>query len=153
VLRAHGADVSFGEFTRLGFSTVIPSLALCVLALWAGLHVVGGLASERTVPAAAAIAATAAPAWATPTAVPAAAPLPCAASISNHYRARQRVHRVLHQRRHTRLQGHGERARLPCAPAAAICPELPEFPIEAFRAGRLWRKILCSRGHRIFRHV
>ncbi len=153
VLRAHGADVSFGEFTRLGFSTVIPSLALCVLALWAGLHVVGGLTSEGTVPAAAAIAATAAPAWATPTAVPAAAPLPCAASISNHYRARQRVHRVLHQRRHTRLQGHGERARLPCAPAAAICPELPEFPIEAFRAGRLWRKILCSRGHRIFRHV
>jgi len=48
VLRAHGADVSLGEFTRLGFLTVIPSLALCVLALWAGLHVVGGLASGWT---------------------------------------------------------------------------------------------------------
>jgi len=42
VLRAHGSDVSLPEFTRLGFLTVIPSLALCVLALWAGLRVFGG---------------------------------------------------------------------------------------------------------------
>jgi arsenical pump membrane protein len=48
VLRAHGSDVSLAEFTRLGFLTVIPSLALCVLALWAGLHVFGGLPSGRT---------------------------------------------------------------------------------------------------------
>jgi arsenical pump membrane protein len=41
VLRSHGCDVSPGEFTRLGVLTVIPSLALCVLALWASLHVLG----------------------------------------------------------------------------------------------------------------
>ena len=44
-LRERGCDVSLAEFTRLGMLTVIPSLALCVLALWAGLHVLGGLAS------------------------------------------------------------------------------------------------------------
>ena len=44
-LRERGCDVSLAEFTRLGMLTVIPSLALCVLALWAGLHIVGGLAS------------------------------------------------------------------------------------------------------------
>jgi arsenical pump membrane protein len=45
VLRERGCDVSLAEFTRVGVLTVIPSLALCVLALWAGLHVLGGLAS------------------------------------------------------------------------------------------------------------
>jgi arsenical pump membrane protein len=43
VLRGHGCDVSLAEFTRLGVLTVIPSLALCALALWAGLHALGGL--------------------------------------------------------------------------------------------------------------
>jgi arsenical pump membrane protein len=43
-LRERGCDVSFGEFTRLGVLTVVPSLALCVLALWAGLHVLGASA-------------------------------------------------------------------------------------------------------------
>jgi arsenical pump membrane protein len=44
VLRAHDSDVPLGEFTRLGLLTVIPALALAVVALWAGLHVLGELA-------------------------------------------------------------------------------------------------------------
>jgi arsenical pump membrane protein len=39
VLRAAGADVTLGEFTRLGAATVAPSLVLCVFCLWLSLHV------------------------------------------------------------------------------------------------------------------
>jgi Na+/H+ antiporter NhaD/arsenite permease-like protein len=42
VLRAYGTDVSLGEFTRLAVLTVIPALALSVLALWLSLWVLGG---------------------------------------------------------------------------------------------------------------
>jgi len=41
VIRAHGSDVSLGEFTRLGVLTVVPGLLLCVVALWLGLQVGG----------------------------------------------------------------------------------------------------------------
>jgi len=43
--RALGADgraVSLGQFTRVGVLTVIPGLALGVVALWTALHVLGG---------------------------------------------------------------------------------------------------------------
>lgn len=39
VLGAHGKDVPLGEFTRLGVATVVPALALAVLALWLSLRV------------------------------------------------------------------------------------------------------------------
>jgi arsenical pump membrane protein len=39
VLRDSGTDASLGEFTRLGFATVIPGLALSVLCLWLALRV------------------------------------------------------------------------------------------------------------------
>ena len=39
VLRAAGADVALGEFTRLGAATVVPALPLCVLCLWLALRV------------------------------------------------------------------------------------------------------------------
>jgi arsenical pump membrane protein len=42
VLRDHGAEPALGEFTRLGLVTVPAALALSVLALWAGLHIIGG---------------------------------------------------------------------------------------------------------------
>jgi arsenical pump membrane protein len=41
ILREHDTDVDLGEFTRIGLLTVPAALALAVLALWAGLHVVG----------------------------------------------------------------------------------------------------------------
>jgi arsenical pump membrane protein len=42
VLGAQAREVSFGQFTRLGMLTVLPALALSVLALWLGLHALGG---------------------------------------------------------------------------------------------------------------
>ncbi len=42
VLRDHDSRVELAEFTRLGLLTVPVSLILAVLALWAGLHVIGG---------------------------------------------------------------------------------------------------------------
>jgi arsenical pump membrane protein len=42
VLRGYGSDVPLGEFTRLAALTVLPALALAVLALWLGLRVLGG---------------------------------------------------------------------------------------------------------------
>jgi arsenical pump membrane protein len=42
VLRDHGTRPSLGEFTRLGVLTVPATLVLSVLALWAGLQVIGG---------------------------------------------------------------------------------------------------------------
>jgi arsenical pump membrane protein len=42
VLRAHDSDVRLGEFTRLGAATVLPGLALAVIALWGALHIPGG---------------------------------------------------------------------------------------------------------------
>jgi arsenical pump membrane protein len=42
VLRAHDSDVRLGEFTRLGAATVLPGLALAVIALWGELHILGG---------------------------------------------------------------------------------------------------------------
>jgi arsenical pump membrane protein len=42
VLRDHDSRVELAEFTRLGLLTVPASLILAVLALWAGLHVIGG---------------------------------------------------------------------------------------------------------------
>jgi len=38
----HGSAPDLGEFTRLGLLTVPPALVLGVLALWAGLHLLGG---------------------------------------------------------------------------------------------------------------
>ena len=38
----HGSAPDLGEFTRLGLLTVPAALVLGVLALWAGLHLVGG---------------------------------------------------------------------------------------------------------------
>jgi arsenical pump membrane protein len=38
VLRDSGTDAPFGEFTRLGAATVIPSLVLAVLGLWVALQ-------------------------------------------------------------------------------------------------------------------
>ena len=42
ILHHHGSAPDLGEFTRLGLLTVPAALILGVLALWAGLHVVGG---------------------------------------------------------------------------------------------------------------
>jgi arsenical pump membrane protein len=42
VLREYDADVSLGDFTRLGAVTVLPALAGAVLALWAALRLFGG---------------------------------------------------------------------------------------------------------------
>ena len=42
VLREHDAEPDLGEFTRLGLLTVPTALVLAVVALWAGLHVIGG---------------------------------------------------------------------------------------------------------------
>ena len=42
VLREHDAEPDLGEFTRLGLLTVPAALILAVVALWAGLHVIGG---------------------------------------------------------------------------------------------------------------
>lgn len=42
VLREYDCDVSLGDFTWLGALTVIPALALSVLALWLALRVFGG---------------------------------------------------------------------------------------------------------------
>jgi arsenical pump membrane protein len=42
VLRAHDAEPDLGEFTSLGLLTVPGALILAVVALWAGLHVIGG---------------------------------------------------------------------------------------------------------------
>jgi arsenical pump membrane protein len=42
ILHAHGSAPSLREFTVLGLLTVPAGLALAVLALWAGLHAVGG---------------------------------------------------------------------------------------------------------------
>jgi arsenical pump membrane protein len=39
VLRDSGTDAALGEFTRLGFATVVPGLALSVLCLWLALQV------------------------------------------------------------------------------------------------------------------
>jgi arsenical pump membrane protein len=42
ILHTRGAAPELGEFTRLGLLTVPAALVLGVLALWAGLHVLGG---------------------------------------------------------------------------------------------------------------
>ena len=42
ILRHHGSSPDLGEFTRLGLLTVPAGLVIGVLALWAGLHVLGG---------------------------------------------------------------------------------------------------------------
>jgi arsenical pump membrane protein len=42
VLHHHGSAPDLGEFTRLGLLTVPAALVLGVLALWAGLHLLGG---------------------------------------------------------------------------------------------------------------
>lgn len=42
VLREHDADPSLGEFTRLGLISVPVVLIISVVALWGGLHVIGG---------------------------------------------------------------------------------------------------------------
>jgi arsenical pump membrane protein len=42
VLREHDAEPNLGEFTRLGLLTVPAALVLAVVALWAGLKVIGG---------------------------------------------------------------------------------------------------------------
>ena len=42
ILQHHGSRPDLGEFTRLGLLTVPAGLVLGVLALWAGLHVLGG---------------------------------------------------------------------------------------------------------------
>jgi arsenical pump membrane protein len=42
VLRHHGSPPDLGEFTRLGLLTVPAGLVIGVLALWAGLHALGG---------------------------------------------------------------------------------------------------------------
>jgi arsenical pump membrane protein len=42
ILHHHGSAPELGEFTRLGLLTVPAALVLGVLALWAGLHVLGG---------------------------------------------------------------------------------------------------------------
>jgi arsenical pump membrane protein len=42
ILRRHGSAPDLGEFTRLGLLTVPAGLVLAVLALWAGLKVMGG---------------------------------------------------------------------------------------------------------------
>jgi arsenical pump membrane protein len=42
VLAEHDAEPDLGEFTRLGLLTVPLALVLSVVALWAGLKVIGG---------------------------------------------------------------------------------------------------------------
>jgi arsenical pump membrane protein len=42
VLREHDAEPDIGEFTRLGLLTVPAALIVATVALWAGLHVIGG---------------------------------------------------------------------------------------------------------------
>jgi arsenical pump membrane protein len=42
VLREHDAEPDIGEFTRLGLLTVPAALVAATVALWAGLHVIGG---------------------------------------------------------------------------------------------------------------
>ena len=42
ILRHHGSSPDLGEFTRLGLLTVPAGLVIGVLALWAGLHILGG---------------------------------------------------------------------------------------------------------------
>ena len=42
ILRHHGSSPDLGEFTRLGMLTVPAGLVIGVVALWAGLHVLGG---------------------------------------------------------------------------------------------------------------
>jgi len=42
IVRDHDTDVNLGEFTRLGVLTAPAALILAVLALWAGLHTIGG---------------------------------------------------------------------------------------------------------------
>ena len=42
ILHHHGSAPDLGEFTRLGLLTVPAALVLGVLALWGGLHVLGG---------------------------------------------------------------------------------------------------------------
>ncbi len=42
ILRQHGSSPDLGEFTRLGLLTVPAGLVIGVLALWAGLHALGG---------------------------------------------------------------------------------------------------------------
>ena len=42
IARQHGSAPDLGEFTRLGLLTVPAALVLGVLALWAGLHILGG---------------------------------------------------------------------------------------------------------------
>ncbi|HKN98661.1 MAG TPA: SLC13 family permease [Pseudonocardiaceae bacterium] len=42
IVREHDTDVNLGEFTRLGLLTVPAGLVLAVVALWAGLHLIGG---------------------------------------------------------------------------------------------------------------
>jgi arsenical pump membrane protein len=42
VLREHGEEPDVGEFTRLGLLTVPPALVAAVVALWAGLRLIGG---------------------------------------------------------------------------------------------------------------
>lgn len=42
VLRQHGSAPDLGEFTRLGLLIVPAALVLGVLALWGGLHLLGG---------------------------------------------------------------------------------------------------------------
>ena len=42
ILHARGSAPDLGDFTRLGLLTVPPALVLGVLALWGGLHVLGG---------------------------------------------------------------------------------------------------------------
>jgi arsenical pump membrane protein len=42
VLREHDAEPDLGEFTRLGLLTVPAALIAATVALWAGLHVIGG---------------------------------------------------------------------------------------------------------------
>ncbi len=42
ILAHHGSSPDLGEFTRLGLLTVPAGLVIGVLALWAGLHVLGG---------------------------------------------------------------------------------------------------------------
>ncbi len=42
ILRRHGSAPDLGEFTRLGLLTVPAGLVIGVLALWAGLHALGG---------------------------------------------------------------------------------------------------------------
>jgi arsenical pump membrane protein len=42
IAHSHGSAPDLGEFTRLGLLTVPAALVLGVLALWAGLHILGG---------------------------------------------------------------------------------------------------------------